>query len=106
MWTQLMGSLRPGSVFVDVGACLGLYALAAARRCGPKGRVFAFEPEPSLYTLLVENLSVNRLGHVVDALAFAVGHRDGNVVFRAGRGAESQGVLVADPDDRAATCVN
>ena len=48
-----------------------------------------FEPDPSLYTLLVENLSVNRLDRVVDALAFAVGDRDGNVAFRAGRGAES-----------------
>ena len=105
MWTQLMGSLRPGSVFVDVGACLGLYAVAAGRRCGPQGRVFAFEPEPSLYPLLVENLSVNRLERTVDALAFAVGDRDGDVAFRAGRGAESQVVPVADATDRAVTCV-
>ncbi len=105
MWTQLMGSLRPGSVFVDVGACLGLYAVAAARRCGPQGRVFAFEPEPSLYELLVENLSVNRLDRAVHALAFAVGDQDGNVAFRAGRGAESQVVPAADATDRAVPCV-
>jgi len=105
MWTQLMGSLRPGSVFVDVGACLGLYAVAAARRCGPQGRVFAFEPEPSLYELLVENLSVNRLDRAVHALAFAVGDRDGNVAFRAGRGAESRVVPVAEATDRALPCV-
>jgi FkbM family methyltransferase len=105
MWTQLMGSLRPGCVFVDVGACLGLYAVAAARRCGPQGRVVAFEPEPSLYRLLVENLSVNRLEGVVDALALAVGDRDGEVAFRAGRGAESRVVLVGSATDGAVTCV-
>lgn len=105
MWSQLMGSLGPGSVFVDVGACLGLYTVAAARRCGPQGRVIAFEPEPSLYALLVENLSVNGVERVVDALAFAVGDRDGNVAFRAGRGAESQVVHVAEATDRAVPCV-
>ena len=36
--------LRPGDVFVDVGANIGLFTLIAASRVGPTGRVIAFEP--------------------------------------------------------------
>src|SRR5262245_46597461 len=41
--------VAPGGVVVDVGANLGLYTLLLARLTGPTGRVYAFEPEPSLY---------------------------------------------------------
>jgi FkbM family methyltransferase len=36
--------LRPGDVVVDAGAYPGDYALFAARRVGPQGRVICFEP--------------------------------------------------------------
>ena len=39
--------LRPGDVFVDVGANIGLFTLIAAARVGPAGRVVAFEPHAS-----------------------------------------------------------
>ena len=38
--------LEPGMVFLDVGAHLGLHTIAAARRVGKSGHVFAFEPTP------------------------------------------------------------
>jgi FkbM family methyltransferase len=36
-----------GAVAVDVGANIGLFTLALARRVGPEGRVHAIEPEPA-----------------------------------------------------------
>jgi FkbM family methyltransferase len=36
----------------DVGAHAGYYSLAAAKRVGPKGRVYAFEPDPMNRQLL------------------------------------------------------
>lgn len=36
--------LKPGMNVVDVGAGFGVYALPAAKRIGPGGRVYAFEP--------------------------------------------------------------
>jgi FkbM family methyltransferase len=38
--------LRPGDHFVDCGANIGYFTLAAAARVGPAGRVDAFEPDP------------------------------------------------------------
>lgn len=40
------GLCRPGTIAVDVGANLGLFALEAARAVGPQGEVIAVEPAP------------------------------------------------------------
>lgn len=52
-------SLQPGMTFVDVGAHVGLYTLQAARKVGPTGRVFAFEPDPGNFAYLKKNVEEN-----------------------------------------------
>ena len=49
--------LRGGGDFVDVGAHVGMYTLAAAR--GTAGRVLAFEPNPHARAQLEANLALN-----------------------------------------------
>jgi FkbM family methyltransferase len=56
--------LRPGDCFLDVGANVGLYALAAARIIGRVGQVHAFEPCTATFQRLRENVRLNRLGNV------------------------------------------
>ena len=56
--------LRPGDVFVDVGANLGLYSIIASRRVGSDGTVFAFEPDPRTHDRLLHNLRVNECRNV------------------------------------------
>ena len=52
VWTdraelKLMRSIvTPGMTVVDVGANIGILTLELARLVGPKGRVYAFEPDP------------------------------------------------------------
>jgi len=46
VWRAIEGILRPGDVFVDVGANVGYYALLASRRVGRSGQVHAFEIDP------------------------------------------------------------
>jgi FkbM family methyltransferase len=53
--------LRPGMSVVDVGANHGMFSLEAARLTGPEGLVHAFEPTPSTYRLLSNNIAVNDL---------------------------------------------
>jgi FkbM family methyltransferase len=60
--------------FVDVGAHVGLYTVAAALH-GP-GRVLAFEPNPSAREQLGENLALNECANVL-VVPMAVGDAPG-----------------------------
>lgn len=55
----LLSHLREGSVFLDLGANIGYYTVLASKRCGPGGRVHAFEPEPGNFSLLERNVALN-----------------------------------------------
>jgi FkbM family methyltransferase len=57
--------LHPGDVALDIGANIGYYTLLFARLVGPKGRVYAFEPEPANFALLQKNVAVNGYANVV-----------------------------------------
>lgn len=68
--------LRPGDVFVDVGANIGLFALIAGARVGSTGRVIAFEPAASTYERLTENVRRNQLSSVI-CLNMALSNEEG-----------------------------
>jgi FkbM family methyltransferase len=57
--------LRPGMVFVDVGANIGYYTILAGRLVGSQGIVVAVEPEPWNFQILSRNIRRNRLKNVV-----------------------------------------
>ena len=46
---------------VDAGAYCGLYTLIAARKVGLGGKVYAYEPAPSMFRVLRDNVQVNGL---------------------------------------------
>lgn len=48
-----------GGTFVDAGANIGAYSLAAARKIGPSGRLLAFEAHPRTHGFLRANLDMN-----------------------------------------------
>ncbi len=48
--------LVAGQVVLDVGSYEGLYAIYAATKVGPTGRIIALEPDPANLRLLRENL--------------------------------------------------
>lgn len=74
--------LPPGSVFIDVGANIGLHTIYAAHLVGPKGKVIAAEPHPRLIALLNQNIEINGLTDQVTVLEKAVSSKDGeNVSF-------------------------
>ena len=56
--------LAPGSVFVDAGACYGIYTLAASAIVGRRGRVIAFEPAARAFVVLQHNLELNGVTNV------------------------------------------
>jgi FkbM family methyltransferase len=56
--------LSPGNTFVDVGANIGIYTLAASKIVGETGRVLAFEPSVQSSPLLAKNIALNGLTNV------------------------------------------
>lgn len=57
--------VKKGDVVLDIGANIGYYTLMFARLVGPKGRVYAFEPEPENFRILRKNVAVNGYKNVV-----------------------------------------
>ena len=64
--------LRPGDCFVDVGANVGQFSLAAAALVGDTGRVLAFEPNPEICTDLMWNRRASAFGARVEVAAMAL----------------------------------
>jgi FkbM family methyltransferase len=78
---RLIGSLLdPGDTFVDVGANIGDYTLAAALAVGPQGHGVAFEAHPRTVTYLRENLVLNKVSNVAIGQV-AIGDRTGWTTF-------------------------
>lgn len=77
----MLDRLPQGGCFVDIGAHVGLFALPAARKVGPSGRVFAFEPNPENRALLEANVVRNGMEGIVEVVPCAVGDAAGTAVL-------------------------
>jgi FkbM family methyltransferase len=94
--------LRPGDVFVDVGANIGYFSVYAGLRVGARGKVHAIEPDQDNLSLLSANVALNRLSNV-QVHPLAASYRNGEApLFRGtfNRGAHSllpQGGLSEGP---------
>jgi FkbM family methyltransferase len=67
---------RPGMTAFDIGAHAGYHTIWLAKRCGPSGRVHAFEPVPQNVECLMKTLRLNRLRNV-QVHELAVSNREG-----------------------------
>ena len=81
VWEQFMTSLSNGDVIADVGAHIGLYTIALAKRLTPNGRVIAFEPHEQTYDALTQHVGLNGVQPVVETVRAVVGAVDGHVRF-------------------------
>ena len=72
--------IKVGSIVVDVGANIGLHTLNMARIVGNTGRVFAFEPDPSNFEILGENVKINNYQNII-LEEKAVGDKHGRVTL-------------------------
>lgn len=67
--------IRPGTIFYDVGAHIGVLSLIAARLVGTEGAVFAFEADPANAARIGEHARRNGLPqiHVVPCAVWSSG---------------------------------
>lgn len=101
---ELFRMLQPGDVVVDAGAFPGDYALYAADKVGPLGRVIAFEPTASNRRILernirksgVQNITVIPKGLWNEATSLTLDAHGPASTVQAGEGAETVVVTTLD----------
>jgi FkbM family methyltransferase len=95
--------LRPGDVFYDLGANIGLFSLLAARSTGPTGKVFSFEPDVQVAERLRRNAARNGLSNIT-VVEMGVWSASGTLNFvSADSSSPDRGVGSFVPNDAVAT---
>ena len=69
--------MKPGQVFYDIGANIGVYTILAAYHVGDAGKVFAFEPHSANFSSLLNNIVLNKLTGIVCPCNFALNDEQG-----------------------------
>ena len=70
--------IEKGDVVLDLGANIGYYTVLFSRLVGATGRVLAFEPDPTNFSILTANLRLNHCENV-SAFNLAVGKANGEL---------------------------
>jgi FkbM family methyltransferase len=70
--------IRPGDLFVDIGANVGTYTVLAAES---GAQCITFEPVPETYQALSDNIYLNRIRERVELVNAAVGAEQGTIAF-------------------------
>lgn len=77
----VLNSVKEGQTILDVGSWIGSYTLLFSKLVGPNGRVIAFEPSPSSFNILLDNLERNNTSNVT-AENICLGNSVGKVNLR------------------------
>ncbi len=72
--------LRQNSIFVDIGANIGVYTLLASSKIS-EGRIFAIEPASIPFGRLCENIKLNGIGNRVSLLNIIMSDKVGKEKF-------------------------
>ncbi len=64
--------VKPGMVFVDIGANIGTYSLFVAKQCNDHARILSFEPHPRTFGKLSFNVKANGF-NAIEAINMGVG---------------------------------
>ena len=74
--------LSPDDLFVDIGANVGAYTVLAS--AVKKARSYCFEPVPSTYWKLMDNIRINDLNNRVTALNIGISDKEDTLSFTIG----------------------
>lgn len=95
----LVSLIRPGDVFVDVGANVGYFSVLGAWRAYPGGEVWSFEPNPTVFAILSDNLTVNGYGDMARRWPAAASDRAGKASLRVFPGYVATSTMRDVPED-------
>lgn len=72
--------LKKGDVFIDIGTNIGLFSLIASKIVGDEGAVISFEPAPTTFSRLNENINLNNFKNL-DIRNIGLSDRKGELTF-------------------------
>ena len=75
----LLHLLRPGDLFIDIGANIGSYTILASAEAG--ATTIAIEPIPQTFEYLKQNILLNKIGNNATALNIGLGKQEGTLKF-------------------------
>jgi FkbM family methyltransferase len=90
----LLHYLNKDDLFVDVGANVGSYTILACSAIGAKG--IAFEPVPSTYKRLIDNIHINHIAEKVVCINKGVGSDKGTIKFTSGNDTMNHAVATGE----------
>ena len=80
-YQQVLASFRrPDSVFLDIGANLGVFSLRLAPMMR-RGHVYAFEPNQKIYELFTRSVHLNGLGNWIEIFQSGASDREAEMVL-------------------------
>lgn len=82
-FNALLSLLPAGGTFVDIGANIGYFAVTIGNRKRKDGsRIYAFEPLPVNYEILLENIKLNNLQEIVSPYNIALSNIDARLTMQ------------------------
>lgn len=100
----VMHLLRPGDLFVDVGANVGTFTVLASAVCS--AQAIAVEPDPGTMSDLRRNIEINNIQERVTTIDAAIGAQEGAVRFTIGRDTVNRVADDADAQTREVRAVS
>ena len=77
----IVTALRPGDVFIDIGANIGYFSVLAAQLVGARGGVIAFEPHDGARERLDVIVMRNEAAAIVDVVPIALADAEGDATL-------------------------
>lgn len=73
--------IKPGDIFFDIGSNIGLHTLFAANALKNSGYIYAFEPTPSVYNRLKENIILNNWKSNINTFNIGLSNQNEQLTF-------------------------
>ena len=83
---------KEGDIVFDVGSHIGFFTIHAAKKCGNKGKVYCFEPNPDTFKRLKKNIDINDLINV-NSNNIAISDEKGLIKLRIGESSEGSTIM-------------
>ncbi len=92
----VLHTMTPQDLFIDIGANSGAYTILACGFIGSRG--YCFEPVPSTYSRLLDNLSINQLQSRVTALNLGLSDCEEEILFSRDHDAGNHAIAAHETD--------